>query len=63
MKLVKQKGVYPFEYIDTFGKFSKDKLPDRSNFFNSSKDECISKKDYLHTNNVWNEFKINAIKN
>ena len=28
-ELVKQKGVYPFEYINNFTKFSEDKLPDR----------------------------------
>ena len=28
LKLVKQKGVYPYEYINSFGKFFEDKLPD-----------------------------------
>ena len=27
-ELVKQKGVYPFKYMDSFKKFSEDKLPD-----------------------------------
>ena len=42
--LVKQKGVYPFEYMDSFKKFSEDKVPDRCKFFSSLKDKCISKK-------------------
>ena len=29
LKLVKQKGVYPYEYIDGFEKFFEDKLPDK----------------------------------
>ena len=29
LKLVKQKGVYPYEYMNRFKKFSEDKLPDR----------------------------------
>ena len=29
LKLVKEKGVYPYEYMDTFKKFSEDKLPER----------------------------------
>ena len=33
LELVKQKGVYPYEYIDSFKKFSDNKLPDRCNFF------------------------------
>ena len=30
LKLMKQKGVYPYEYMDSFEKFSEDKLLDRS---------------------------------
>ena len=29
LKSTKQKGVYPYEYTDSFKKFSEDKLPDR----------------------------------
>ena len=61
LKLVKQKGVYPYEYMDCFKKFSEVKLPDKCNFFSSLKDECISKKDYLKANNIWNVFKMNAM--
>ena len=42
--LVKQKGVYSYEYMDSFEKFSKDKLPDRYKFFSSVKYEYISEK-------------------
>ena len=61
LKLVKQKGVYPYETIDSFKRFSEDELPDKSNFFSSLKDECISEKDYLHAINVWNMFKMNTM--
>ena len=33
LKLVKEEGVYPYEYMDNFRRFSEDKLPDKSNFF------------------------------
>ena len=33
LKLVKQKGVYPHEYMDSFKKFSENKLPNRCKFF------------------------------
>ena len=33
LKLLKQKGVYSYEYMDSFIKFSEDKLPDRCKFF------------------------------
>ena len=63
LKLVKQKGVYPCKYMDSFKKFSEDKLPDRRRFFSSLKDVCISVKDYLKANNTWNVFKINTMGN
>ena len=47
LKLVKQKGVYPYEYMVIFQTFSEDKLPDNCKFFSFLKDRCISKKDYL----------------
>ena len=60
-KLVKQKGVYPYEYMDSFKKFFENKLPDRSKFFNFLKDVCISEKDYFKAADVWNVFKINTM--
>ena len=32
LELVKEKGVYPYEYMDSFETFSEDKLPDRFHF-------------------------------
>ena len=61
LKLVKQKGVYPNECMDSFKKFSENKLIDRCNFFSSLKDKCISEKDYLKANNIWNVFKLNTM--
>ena len=46
LELVKEKGVYPYEYMGSFKKFSENKLPDKFKFFGSLKDECISEKDY-----------------
>ena len=61
LKPVKQKGVYPYDYMDSFKKFSENRLPDRCKFFSSLKDKCISEKEYLKANNIWNVFKINTI--
>ena len=51
LETVKQKSVYPYEYMDTFKKFSKNKLTDKCKFFSSLKNECISEID-LHAINV-----------
>ena len=61
IELVKQKGVYPYEYMNSFKKFFEDKLPDRCGCFSSLKDECISEKDYSHAINVWDTFKMNTV--
>ena len=47
--------------MDSFKKFSENKLPDKFKFFSSLKDECISEKDYQRANNVWNAFKRNTM--
>ena len=47
--------------MSSFENFSEEQLPDRSKFFSSLKNECISEKDYLHANNVSNMFKMNTM--
>ena len=61
LELVKQKGVYPHEYMGSFKKFSEDKLPDKCKFFGSLKHECISEKVYSHAINVWNMLEMNTM--
>ena len=61
LELVKQKAVYPYEYMDGFEKIFEDKLPDRCEFFSSLKNERISENDYLHAINSWNVFKMNKM--
>ena len=59
--LVKQKGVYPYEYMDSFKKFSYKQLSDRPKFFSFLKDECISEKGYLHPVDKWIVSKRNTL--
>ena len=37
LKLFKQKGVYPDEYMDSFERFSEKKMPDKECFYSSVK--------------------------
>ena len=46
LKLVEQKGVYPYEYMNSFKRFSEDELPDKSKFFSSLKDSGVNEKEY-----------------
>ena len=61
LELVKEKGVYLYEYMDSFKKFSEDKLLDKCEFFNSLKDKSTSGKDYQRANNVLNAFKMKTM--
>ena len=61
LELVKEKRVYPYEYMNNFKRFDEDKLPDKSEFFSSFKGKCISKEEYDRAINVWNVFKIKTL--
>ena len=58
LKLVKEKGIYPYEYMSSFKRFKEDRLPDKSKFFSSLKNCGINKKEYERAVNVWKVFKI-----
>ena len=57
LELVKQEGVYPYEYFDSFKKIRESKLPDIDCLFSSLKECEISEKDYQRACNVWKVFK------
>ena len=46
LKLVKETGIYPYEYMNSFKRFSEDRLPAKSKFFSSTKDCGINEKEY-----------------
>ena len=50
--LVQLKGVYPYDYFDSFDKFNETDLPPRERFYNRLTDGNITKKQYRHTQNV-----------
>ena len=56
-----RKGVYPYEYIDTWEKFYETSLPDEKSFYSRLTMENISDIDYRHGNNVFKKFKLNNL--
>ena len=46
LELVKKKGIYPYEYFNSFKKFKESKLPDIDKFFSPLKDCCVGEKEY-----------------
>ena len=55
---MKQKGVYPYDYMDTFDKFNKTELPTKEEFYSILRNEHITDGDYQHAKNVWDNFKL-----
>ena len=53
-KLMRRKGVYPYEYMDNWEKFEEVKLPDKEAFYSKLNMTGISDKDYEHAQQVWN---------
>ena len=41
LELLKQKGTYPYEYMNSFERFNEEKLPDKKYFYSSIKDGKI----------------------
>ena len=69
LELLNQKGAHPYKYIDSFKRFSEEKLPDKKCFYSSVKDGTtgdngkkldgyISDEDSLTCNKIWNEFNM-----
>ena len=57
-RLIKQKGVYPYDYMDSFERFSERSLPEIEDFYSILNDVNISESDYSHAKRVWNTFQI-----
>ena len=54
--LLLRKGVYPYDYMDSWAKFADDRLPQRESFYNRLRDAECSVEDYAHAQNVWRTF-------
>ena len=69
LKILKQKGTYPYEYMNSFKRLNEDKLCARKYFYSSTKDKNISEDgkisdghvsigDYMVCERIWNKFKM-----
>ena len=58
LKLMKQKGVYPYDYMDSFCRLKETKLPSKEQFYSILNDGHITSDAYEHAQNVWNAFNI-----
>ena len=61
--LLLRKDVYPYEYADTWERFSETSLPSKEEFYSNLNMEDISDIDYTHANNVFKVFKLENLGN
>ena len=57
LDLMTRKGVYPYDYMDSFNKFN-EQLPTKEDFFSILNNEHISDEDYNHALEVWKTFSL-----
>ena len=58
LNLLTEKGVYPYDYMNSWEKFDETKLPNKEDFYRQLFEESISDKDYARANIVWKHFTI-----
>ena len=57
-ELLIKKGIYPYEYMDSWNKFNDLELPNNDMFYSKLNMRGVSDKDYDHARSVWKEFEI-----
>ena len=66
LNLMSQKGVYPYDFMDSFEKFNQTELPTKDQFYSILNDQHITDDDiaddeYDHTKKVWKTFMIKTM--
>ena len=59
--LLTRKGVYPYEYINSWDRFEETQLPPIRAFYSNLNMSSISEEDYQHDQRVWKEFGIHNL--
>ncbi|XP_057310023.1 uncharacterized protein LOC130648021 [Hydractinia symbiolongicarpus] len=57
-KLLRRKGVHPYEYVDSFDTFNETNLTAKDDFYSKLNMSGISDADYAHAQKVWKDMKI-----
>ena len=60
-ELMKQKGIYPYDYMDSFEKFHEKQLPSKEEFHSILSNEHITNEQYNHAQNVWKCFDLKTM--
>jgi len=61
LPLVTRKGVYPYEYTDSWEKLEETSLPPKKEFYSTLIEENIIDEEYKHAKKVWEHFKCKTL--
>ena len=61
LNLMSQKGVYPYDFMDSFEKFDQTELPTKDQFYSILNDQHITDDEYNHAKKVSKTFKIKTM--
>ena len=59
--LLTRKGVYPYEYVNSWDRFKETQLPPIDVFYSNLNMSSISEDDYQHAQRVWKEYGIHNL--
>lgn len=59
--LLKRKGVFPYDFLDSWEKLDERTLPSQEAFYSKLTDSAISDRDYEHAQNVWQRLGIQTL--
>ena len=62
-ELVKKKGIFAYDFLDSLEKLKFDKLPSKEEFFNRLNDKDCTESDYHHAELVWKTFGCTTFQN
>ncbi|XP_072400351.1 uncharacterized protein [Diabrotica undecimpunctata] len=60
-RLIRQKGVFPYTYVNSFEKLNETWLPNKECFYDNLKGEPVSDEDYKRASEVWTIFKCTTL--
>lgn len=60
-KLVKRKGIFPYDYLNSIEKLNDKQLPLQEHFFNKLTNQFCSEENYIYAQQIWNVFKCNNL--